>query len=85
MLLCGVRNNLFKNDKTKKVILSEIMLSILILKGTWECKDGATEVDFRNWGDGEPIGDDCGLLRISGWGAVPCSWLYQAVCKQPEA
>ncbi|XP_033627343.1 perlucin-like protein [Asterias rubens] len=59
-------------------------------EGTWECKDGATDVDFRSWGDGEPnsgIAYNCGTLWPSGWRDWQCGNGDKApvVCKQPVA
>ena len=73
----------------KKSDIKSTLISILICKGTWECKDGATDVDFRNWGDGEPSNgepaENCGKLWDGSWGDIPCYWSNPAVCKQPVA
>ncbi|XP_071789577.1 tetranectin-like [Asterias amurensis] len=57
-------------------------------EGTWECKDGATDVDFRNWVDGQPEGGaawNCGFLWATGWYDYPCDASYPAVCKKSVA
>ncbi len=67
------------------------MLSVLIFQGTWECRDGATDVDFRNWEDYEPDNgrrgpaENCGKMWASAWGDVSCYKLFPAVCKQSVA
>ncbi|XP_071789703.1 C-type mannose receptor 2-like [Asterias amurensis] len=57
-------------------------------EGTWECKDGTTDVDFRNWIDGQPDSGatgNCGRLFAPGWGDVRCDLQYPSVCKQSVA
>ncbi|XP_022107983.1 C-type lectin domain family 4 member E-like [Acanthaster planci] len=57
------------------------------VEGSWECKDGTTDVKYRNWRAGEPgfsgIWEDCAATDKKGWNDVPCSDLSPVICERP--
>ena len=63
------------------------------VEGSWVCEEGAVEVSFRNWDDGQPERvswkpeEDCAAIarRLGSqikWHDVPCMREYRAVCKR---
>ncbi|XP_038056150.1 CD209 antigen-like protein E [Patiria miniata] len=64
-----------------------INCSDLQVEGTWVCKDGTTDVEYRNWKMGEPNNhggrEDCAAADESGWNDVPCDDLSPVICQRP--
>ncbi|XP_038055974.1 low affinity immunoglobulin epsilon Fc receptor-like [Patiria miniata] len=59
----------------------------LQVEGTWVCQDGTTDVEYRNWRDGEPSnfggGEDCVVAKEAGWNDAPCETHVPTICKRP--
>ncbi|XP_038055997.1 hepatic lectin-like [Patiria miniata] len=57
------------------------------LEGSWECRDGTTDVVYTDWGRGEPNNghrEDCAVATDSGvWNDVKCEDRAPVICKRP--
>ncbi|XP_038055207.1 hepatic lectin-like [Patiria miniata] len=58
------------------------------VEGTWVCQDGTTDVEYRNWKEGQPSNrqgkEDCAVVRPAGdWNDVPCDDLSPVICQRP--
>ncbi|XP_038054979.1 hepatic lectin-like [Patiria miniata] len=57
-------------------------------EGTWVCQDGTTDVEYRNWREGEPSNgwgkEDCAVVRRAGdWNDVKCDSQIPTFCQRP--
>ncbi|XP_038054873.1 C-type lectin domain family 6 member A-like [Patiria miniata] len=58
----------------------------LQVEGAWLCQDSTTDVEYRNWGKGEPssTSEDCAVVTNRGdWNDVSCDDLSPVICKRP--
>ena len=71
-----------------KLKLSYVSISFAT-SGSFVCREGATDVTYRDWGLGEPNNgggnEDCGAVRTltRKWNDIRCDYIEHAICKRP--